>query len=105
MRYKGNFHPSDLLCPETYKWFPIEKCLPKLDRSPYSRLDPDVDSVDENFPKQIDINYIPIHYKGVVLLYNIYKRKVSKSRLNSEELDEYLRLVGAKAARNLVLVR
>ncbi|KPJ13854.1 Arginyl-tRNA--protein transferase 1 [Papilio machaon] len=105
MRYKGNFHPSDLLCPETYKWFPIENCLPKLDRSPYSRLDPDIDSVDENFPKQGDINYIPIHYKGSVLLYKVYKKKVSKSRRNSEQLDEYLKLVGAKTAKKLVLVR
>ncbi|KPI97013.1 Arginyl-tRNA--protein transferase 1 [Papilio xuthus] len=105
MRYKGNFHPSDLLCPETFKWFPIEYCLPKLNSSPYSRLDNDIDSVDENYPKQGDINFIPIHYKGSVLLYKVYKKKVSKSRRNSEELDEYLRLVGSKTAKNLVLVR
>ncbi|KAI8433119.1 LOW QUALITY PROTEIN: hypothetical protein MSG28_013969 [Choristoneura fumiferana] len=28
MRYKGNFYPSDLLCPETYKWFPLKDCIP-----------------------------------------------------------------------------
>ncbi|XP_031569440.1 arginyl-tRNA--protein transferase 1-like [Actinia tenebrosa] len=39
MRYKGNYYPSFLVCPETYNWVPIEKCRPKLDSSKYSRLD------------------------------------------------------------------
>eukprot|EP00118_Oscarella_pearsei_P014062 m.118041 g.118041 ORF g.118041 m.118041 type:complete len:85 (+) comp37637_c1_seq3:1800-2054(+) len=39
MRYKGQYHPSLLLCPEVYSWVPIESCLPRLDASKYSRLD------------------------------------------------------------------
>ncbi|XP_041124343.1 arginyl-tRNA--protein transferase 1 isoform X3 [Polyodon spathula] len=38
MRYKGQYRPSDLLCPETYVWVPIERCLPKLDLTRYSRF-------------------------------------------------------------------
>uniref|UniRef100_A0A8C1HZY5 Arginyl-tRNA--protein transferase 1 n=1 Tax=Cyprinus carpio carpio TaxID=630221 RepID=A0A8C1HZY5_CYPCA len=38
MRYKGQYRPSDLLCPETYTWVPIERCIPRLDISAYSRL-------------------------------------------------------------------
>ncbi|KRX78870.1 Arginyl-tRNA--protein transferase 1 [Trichinella sp. T6] len=30
MRYKGNFHPSFLLCTETCNWFPIETCFSML---------------------------------------------------------------------------
>ncbi|XP_003375804.1 arginyl-tRNA--protein transferase 1 [Trichinella spiralis] len=30
MRYKGNFHPSFLLCTETCNWFPIEACFSML---------------------------------------------------------------------------
>ncbi|XP_068617683.1 arginyl-tRNA--protein transferase 1 [Battus philenor] len=105
MRYKGNFHPSDLLCPETYKWFPIQDCLIKLDQSPYSRLDPDIDSVDENYPKHGDVNHVPILFKGSVLPYKLYKKKESKSRLNTEELMDYLQLVGSSTAKKLVLVR
>ncbi|CAK1586917.1 unnamed protein product [Parnassius mnemosyne] len=105
MRYKGNFHPSDLLCPETYKWFPIKDCLPKLNVTPYSRLDPDIDSVDENYPKPGDINYIPILFKGSVVPYKLYKKKVSLSRGQTEELMDYIRLVGSKTAKKLVLVR
>lgn len=38
MRYKGQYFPSFLLCPETYDYVPIDQCRPKLDVSKYSRL-------------------------------------------------------------------
>lgn len=41
MRYKAGIKPSKLLCPETYVWCDIDKCLPKLDESKYSRLNDD----------------------------------------------------------------
>uniref|UniRef100_A0A8C7VNF9 N-end rule aminoacyl transferase C-terminal domain-containing protein n=1 Tax=Oncorhynchus mykiss TaxID=8022 RepID=A0A8C7VNF9_ONCMY len=31
MRYKGQYQPSDLLCPETYVFVPIESCIPSLE--------------------------------------------------------------------------
>ncbi|KAJ3385721.1 Arginyl-tRNA--protein transferase 1 [Entophlyctis sp. JEL0112] len=31
MRYKAQFKPSDLACPKTYEWVPVDKCLPLLD--------------------------------------------------------------------------
>lgn len=102
MRYKGNFHPSDLLCPETYKWFPIKSCLPKLEVTPYSRLDTDLDSIDENKPREADVNNIPVLANGAVMPYKIYKR------LNHEDDDEvmdYSRLVGAKSVKSLILVK
>ncbi|XP_049875795.1 arginyl-tRNA--protein transferase 1 [Pectinophora gossypiella] len=105
MRYKGNFYPSYLLCPETYKWFPLKECIRKLEVTPYSRLDPDIDSVDENHPNEGDINYIPVWVKGVVMPYKMYKRKFNKKIDNIDELMEYARLVGTKSAKSLVLVR
>nr|XP_021199343.2 arginyl-tRNA--protein transferase 1 [Helicoverpa armigera] len=107
MRYKGNFYPSDLACPETYKWFPLLECIPKLEASPYSRLDPDIDSVDENFPKESDLNYIPMWVNGAVMLYKAYKRHAAgkKNANKVNELIEYSRLVGAKSAKSLILVR
>lgn len=105
MRYKGNFHPSDLLCPETYKWFPIKNCLPKLDISPYSRLNTDVDDIDEDYPKHGDINHIQILYKGSISSFLLYRKKVGKTRANEDVLKEYLQLVGSKVAKKLVLVQ
>ena len=41
MRYKGRYSPSFLACPETFSWQPLAACVPLLDQSSYSRLDPD----------------------------------------------------------------
>jgi arginine-tRNA-protein transferase len=38
MRYKGQYKPSDLLCPETYRWVPLEMCTPLLEKQKYCRL-------------------------------------------------------------------
>ncbi|CAG9788705.1 unnamed protein product [Diatraea saccharalis] len=105
MRYKGNFTPSDLLCPETYKWFPLSDCIQKLEVSPYSRLDPDIDSIDENLPNENDLNYIPVWYKGVVMLYKIYKRKLNKKNEDYKELMEYARFVGKTSMKSIILFR
>ncbi|CAH2984087.1 unnamed protein product [Chilo suppressalis] len=105
MRYKGNFFPSDLLCPETYKWFLLSECIPKLEISPYSRLNPDVDSIDENLPNETDLNYMPIWHKEAVMLYKIYKRKYNKKNENIEELMDYARFVGKKSMKSIILFR
>nr|XP_028585885.1 arginyl-tRNA--protein transferase 1 isoform X2 [Podarcis muralis] len=42
MRYKGQYRPSDLLCPETYIWVPTEQCLPSLEHSKYCRFNQDL---------------------------------------------------------------
>lgn len=39
---QGQYHPSYLLCPETYIFQPIEKCKPKLDIAKYHRLEEDL---------------------------------------------------------------
>ncbi|KFV08524.1 Arginyl-tRNA--protein transferase 1, partial [Pterocles gutturalis] len=41
MRYKGQYRPSDLLCPETYVWTPVEQCLPLLEHTKYCRFNQD----------------------------------------------------------------
>jgi arginine-tRNA-protein transferase len=40
MRYKAEYAPSELLCPTTFSWHPIEQCVPILDRFPFSPLEP-----------------------------------------------------------------
>ena len=48
MRYKARMQPSKLLCPETYVWCDIEPCLAKLDNKKYSRLNDEINAIDEN---------------------------------------------------------
>ncbi|XP_045775221.1 arginyl-tRNA--protein transferase 1 isoform X1 [Maniola jurtina] len=104
MRYKGNFNPSDLLCPETYKWFPLKDCTQKLEVTPYSRFDPDIDSIDENCGTESDINNIPVLYGGEVLPFKVYRRKSAKKN-DIEEILEYARLVGTKTVKRMIIFR
>ncbi|TNN23010.1 Arginyl-tRNA--protein transferase 1 [Liparis tanakae] len=41
---QGQYRPSDLLCPETYAWVQIERCLPRLEGARYARFNPDLDA-------------------------------------------------------------
>ncbi|KAF8165448.1 arginine-tRNA-protein transferase [Crassisporium funariophilum] len=36
MRYKGEYSPSYLVDPETYEWFPLEFCIPLLEKYRYA---------------------------------------------------------------------
>nr|CAG4640860.1 EOG090X06AF [Eulimnadia texana] len=60
MRYKRQYNPSYLACPETYRWVCLPDCLPRLEQSKYSRLDPDDKSVDENLVQ--DLGEVFIRY-------------------------------------------
>lgn len=41
---QGQYRPSDLLCPETFVWVPIEQCTPHLDHARYARFNQDPDA-------------------------------------------------------------
>ncbi|XP_067909928.1 arginyl-tRNA--protein transferase 1-like isoform X1 [Heterodontus francisci] len=38
VKYKLLYQPTELLCPVTGHWVPVEQCLPKLEKSKYARL-------------------------------------------------------------------
>ena len=40
MRYKGEYRPSELLCPVTMTWRPLDQCIPLLDCFAFTPLDP-----------------------------------------------------------------
>ncbi|XP_036801777.1 arginyl-tRNA--protein transferase 1 [Oncorhynchus mykiss] len=48
MRYKGQYQPSDLLCPETYVFVPIESCIPSLEQTHYARFNQEPDAGNEH---------------------------------------------------------
>ena len=65
MRYKGQYKPSWLLCPESYTWQTIAECLPKLDRIKYLKLcetsdedeDGKVDLPEVRFPNHLHLDH------------------------------------------------
>ena len=46
--YKGEYYPSELLCPETYTWVPLESIREKIDQHGYCRYAEDgVETIEE----------------------------------------------------------
>ncbi|XP_022089840.1 arginyl-tRNA--protein transferase 1-like isoform X2 [Acanthaster planci] len=99
MRYKGQYHPSFLLCPEAYTWCPIEQCRPKLDVSKYSRLD-ETDTADT----PVNLQEVRVLYRQMSMRYSDYRRFAPNTG-DEEEVKEYAQFVGKTCARRILLYR
>ncbi|XP_017888336.1 arginyl-tRNA--protein transferase 1 isoform X2 [Ceratina calcarata] len=120
MRYKARMRPSYLLCPETYAWFDIDRSLSKLDKQKYSRLNDDIDAIDED--GVVDVDKVLVLYRQVAMPYEIYKKKTAAAAAHratvvreeeeeeeedeeEDEIKQYAGLVGMKCAQRLLLYR
>ncbi|XP_076373979.1 arginyltransferase 1 isoform X3 [Tachypleus tridentatus] len=101
MKYKGNYYPSFLLCPETYTWHPIEKCTPKLDVSKYSRFEED--GTKEDNDGVVNYEEILVLYKFKIMPYSFYRR--IRVTADDDEVHQYAKLVGKKCYSNILLYR
>lgn len=101
MQYKGKWLPSQLLCPETYKWFPIENCVPKLIQSKYARLNENIDDYDENACSKQDVDNITI------ITDNRFIKVRNWATRNSlrEAYDLIGSLIGSVCARSMLFVQ
>lgn len=107
MRYKGNYSPSYLLCPETYIWFPIEECIEKINKNPYSRLNPAHDVSDENDIEDDDVNRLLVLNARNNKCFNyghLRSRNIQFDDLDDENMIQYGKLIGKKCYQRLVLV-
>ncbi|XP_048361274.1 arginyl-tRNA--protein transferase 1 isoform X2 [Sphaerodactylus townsendi] len=102
MRYKGQYRPSDLLCPETYVWVPIEQCLPSLEHSKYCRFNLDAKAVDEGNVKEL--GRVRILHKRTVMPYSVYKRR-RKGPSDEESVQQYATLVGQECSERMLLFK
>ncbi|XP_022242389.1 arginyl-tRNA--protein transferase 1-like isoform X3 [Limulus polyphemus] len=101
MKYKGNYYPSFLLCPETYTWHPIEKCTPKLDISKYSRFEED--GTKEDTVGEVNYDEVLVLHKYKVMPYSLYRH--IRVTADDDEVHQYARLVGKKCYSNILLYR
>ncbi|XP_065187388.1 arginyl-tRNA--protein transferase 1-like isoform X1 [Sycon ciliatum] len=107
MRYKGNYTPSYLLCPERQTWVPIEDCKPRLDVAKYSRLDASsgtgsVDAADGSADEpDLQELRVLIPDQGV-LPYPLYEQIAGTKK--RAEVREYHALVGDSLAQRILLV-
>ncbi|MED6280310.1 hypothetical protein CHARACLAT_009449 [Characodon lateralis] len=99
---KGQYRPGDLLCPETYVWVSIERCIPLLDSSRYARLHQDPDAGDARVVK--DIGRALVLHKRTVMPYAIYSRK-RKGPSDEAEVQQYASLVGQDCVERILLYR
>ncbi|XP_009472284.1 PREDICTED: arginyl-tRNA--protein transferase 1 isoform X2 [Nipponia nippon] len=102
MRYKGQYRPSDLLCPETYVWTPIEQCLPLLEHSKYCRFNQDVKAVDEGRIKEL--GRVRVLHKRTVMPYSVYKKR-RKGPSDEASVRQYASLVGQTCSERMLLFR
>ncbi|XP_035519316.1 arginyl-tRNA--protein transferase 1 isoform X1 [Morone saxatilis] len=102
MRYKGQYRPSDLVCPETFVWVPIERCLPQLENSRYARFNQDPDAGDARVLK--DVGRVMVLYRRTVMPYAAYTRK-RKGSNDETEVQQYAGLVGQDCAERILLYR
>uniref|UniRef100_A0A8C4Q7W5 Arginyl-tRNA--protein transferase 1 n=1 Tax=Eptatretus burgeri TaxID=7764 RepID=A0A8C4Q7W5_EPTBU len=102
MRYKAQYRPSDLLCPESYHWVKVEHCLPLLDKAKYSRLNPDLSVGDDDCPVSLD--HVMVLYKRCAMPYCIYQQRRVHSK-DEAEVREYASFVGRRCAGRMLLYR
>jgi len=100
MRYKKNYCPSYLLCPDTYVFEPIESCIPKLEKSKYSRLC-DIDQPAENVLSWLGEAKLLVNQ--TLFSYQILASFHPKAKKEEDKVKEYLKLVGPKVGRRMVL--
>lgn len=107
MRYKGQYSPSFLVCPETYRWQSIEHCRPILDATTYSRLDPDTTKSDPNKPT--NLQNVKVLFMRQMMPWPVYRSLVAEDDPECEddtpEAEEYCGLVGEHVAARMLLYR
>jgi len=118
MRYKSQYHPSYLLCPETYLWFDVTKSASKLDKSKYSRLSEDI-SIENANTKPLsdsDLDSVLVLHKHEMMQYGMLvdfrKRSAKRNQRfeedgikDKEEVTEYATLAGSALVRKMLLYR
>lgn len=98
MRYKANYTPSYLACPETYNWIPIEQCRPKLDLSKYSRLDDPDEEATQGYTEDV-----LVLFERQAMPYQLYAAITEAD--DRQEVQEYAELVGPAVSSRMLLFR
>ena len=101
MNYKSRYNAGYLLCPETYKYVPIAKCVPKLKASPYTRLaDDDVPNAKEGCTDS-ELDTVPIFANMELLSLAAYRLEHGDASVPL--VKEYIDLVGLDIAKSMSL--
>eukprot|EP00741_Cyanophora_paradoxa_P005468 tig00000889_g5301.t1 len=103
MRYKGQYEPSELLCPEECTWHPLGECAPRLDAAKYSRFAP---LRAGPAPPALDVAAVPVLVARTLVPFGALRRRLGAAAAAALErrLGEYGALVGTALARRMAFV-
>ena len=110
MRYKGQYEPSWLLCPETYEWIDIKSCTPLLDQVKYTRFNVTSERPDEAtiVPPRTAVSEVGVLHNRTAMTYSDFDSDFIHRKSRTEEDEEifnYYLLVGQMVARRMLLYR
>jgi len=107
MKYKGDYHPSDLLCLSSYKWVPLdEECAPRLDKS-NSYISFTAKSEHEHMSQEEKLqlmNEIPIWLSAAKQFVDFSLLNQRGQKIMEPKLLEYIDKVGPVIAKRIVYV-
>lgn len=100
MKYKGQYTPSFLVCPETYRWVPIEKCKDKLSAAKYCHFEEDP----EVKPLAVDsyIGQTLLLYERQAMPYSIFSI-ICHNEAEHKKIREYAELAGKDVSSRMLL--
>ncbi|KAJ3311652.1 Arginyl-tRNA--protein transferase 1 [Blyttiomyces sp. JEL0837] len=118
MRYKAQFKPSDLACPETYEWVPVDKCIPLLDQHKVARLSSALHSEEANTGTKTVLGPDALSKRERSLVKNsvaesmfaffgqriTFLKNIPGYRDHLEEVKGFIALVGEDLARRFIIV-
>ncbi|CAI4230910.1 unnamed protein product [Auanema sp. JU1783] len=93
MRYKGKYHPSELLCDNSFKWFPLTECVRKI-----AANDGKFVNFDDNTAQRLDTNDLLVYIQGSLIRYGnleplITRRGVGDTTDIRQTLDRIAKLL------------
>ena len=98
MRYKGNYFSSSLLCPEAYRFVPIELCRTKLEARKYSRL---LDESGEEEEAAPTCDNVMVLFQRQRMPYVFFRALCGTAQ--EPKVSEYAKLVGPSVASRMLL--
>lgn len=106
MRYKAQYEPSQLLCPETSTWVPYVQVKPKLDQHKYCKFASDDTPLDvERQPSNdVDLSGILLLVQRQLLPAQVVFSQLPLTDKAKEKMEEFHRLASREVAKQVVHV-
>lgn len=102
MKYKGQYEPSQLLCPVTFQWVDLKECIPKLEEFKFCAFS---SSTTDNIPaqkksiKRCDApdGKVMILYGRSLYLFRVFKERIKIKQEVVKEIQLFCDTVGPHA--------